>query len=217
MPYNILTPASLDDVSEISEKNNKSNNKTNNKTNKTIKNKSTKFSDIIENNYIPKKEYQETCISEPYNNLITDDDDNNLCDFKKINNNKPSYNNTQEPYVDYNNNEYEDFNYQNITKNNFGNYDNNYTINNSEFNKHLNNSNRTVDDYNNLNENDINNINNISNKELLTKINYIIHLLEEQRSEKTNYVTEELILYSFLGVFIIFVLDSFSKASKYIR
>ena len=215
MPYNILTPAPLDEILEKT--NNKSINKSNNKTNKTIKNKSTKFSDIIENNYIPKKEYEETCISEPYNNLITgdDDDDNNLSDFKKINsNNKSSYNNTQEPYVDYNNNEYEDFNYQNITKNNFGNYDNNYTINNSEFNKHLNNSNRTVDDYNSGNEN---NINNISNKELLTKINYMIHLLEEQRSEKTNYVTEELILYLFLGVFIIFVLDSFSKASKYIR
>mgnify|MGYP007000428939 CR=1 len=48
-----------------------------------------------------------------------DDDDNNFFDFKKINNNKPSYNNTQEPYVDYNNNEYEDeINLQNSYSNN---------------------------------------------------------------------------------------------------
>ena len=57
----------------------------------------------------------------------------------------------------------------------------------------------------------------LNNKQLLDKLNYIIHLLEEQHNEKTNYLTEELILYLFLGIFIIFVLDSFSKASKYIR
>ena len=42
-------------------------------------------------------------------------------------------------------------------------------------------------------------------------------LLEEQQNEKTNHITEELILYLFLGIFIIFVLDSFARASKYIR
>jgi hypothetical protein len=45
----------------------------------------------------------------------------------------------------------------------------------------------------------------------------MIYLLEEQQNEKTGHVTEEVILYSFLGVFIIFVLDSFARAGKYIR
>jgi len=53
---------------------------------------------------------------------------------------------------------------------------------------------------------------------LLQKMNQMIHLLEEQRDEKTNNVTEELILYCFLGVFVIFVVDSFSKTGgKYTR
>lgn len=46
------------------------------------------------------------------------------------------------------------------------------------------------------------------------KLNYIIRLLEEQKDEKTDTVTEEFILYGFLGIFIIFVLDSFIKTGK---
>ena len=53
--------------------------------------------------------------------------------------------------------------------------------------------------------------------ELLMKLNYIIHMLEEQQNESTNNVTEEIILYSFLGVFIIFVVDSFARVGKYVR
>ena len=45
----------------------------------------------------------------------------------------------------------------------------------------------------------------------------MIHLLEEQRTEKTSNITEEFILYTFLGVFIIFVVDSFARSGKYIR
>ena len=52
---------------------------------------------------------------------------------------------------------------------------------------------------------------------LIQKINYMINLLEEKQDERTNNVTEEVILYSFLGIFIIFVVDSFSKAGKYVR
>lgn len=55
------------------------------------------------------------------------------------------------------------------------------------------------------------------NNKLLDKINYMIHMLEEQHNEKTNNITEEFILYMFLGVFIIFIVDSFSRAGKYIR
>jgi len=52
---------------------------------------------------------------------------------------------------------------------------------------------------------------------LMEKINYMIHLLEEQQREPTNHVKEEFVLYTFLGVFMIFVVDSFSKASRYVR
>ena len=45
----------------------------------------------------------------------------------------------------------------------------------------------------------------------------MINLLEEQKDEKTGHVTEEIILYSFLGVFIIFIIDSFARAGKYVR
>ena len=52
---------------------------------------------------------------------------------------------------------------------------------------------------------------------ILEKLNKMIHLLEEQQHEPTKHVTEEFILYTFLGVFIIFIVDSFSKNGKYIR
>jgi hypothetical protein len=52
---------------------------------------------------------------------------------------------------------------------------------------------------------------------LLEKLNYMIHLLEEQQDEKVGSVTEEVILYSFLGIFIIFLVDSFTKVGKYKR
>ena len=52
---------------------------------------------------------------------------------------------------------------------------------------------------------------------LLAKLNYMIHLLEEQRDERTGHVTEEIILYSFLGIFMIFIVDSFARAGKYVR
>jgi hypothetical protein len=56
-----------------------------------------------------------------------------------------------------------------------------------------------------------------SNDILLNKINYMINLLEEQQDERTNNVTEEVILYSFLGIFIIFLVDSFARVGKYTR
>ena len=56
-----------------------------------------------------------------------------------------------------------------------------------------------------------------SNDVLLDKLNYMINLLEQQQDEKTNNVTEEVILYSFLGIFIIFIVDSFVRVGKYVR
>ena len=52
---------------------------------------------------------------------------------------------------------------------------------------------------------------------LLQKLDHIISLLENQQDEKTGHVTEELVLYCFLGVFIIFIVDSFARAGKYER
>ena len=53
--------------------------------------------------------------------------------------------------------------------------------------------------------------------ELMTKVNYMIKLLEENHDEKINNVSEEMILYCFLGVFMIFLADSFSRVGKYVR
>jgi hypothetical protein len=52
---------------------------------------------------------------------------------------------------------------------------------------------------------------------LTEKLNYMIYLLEEQRDEKTGQITEELILYVFLGIFTLFVLDTFVKHGRYTR
>ena len=56
-----------------------------------------------------------------------------------------------------------------------------------------------------------------TNDPALTKLNYLIHLMEEQQSIKTDSVTEDIVLYSFLGVFVIFVVDSFVRVGKYVR
>ena len=53
--------------------------------------------------------------------------------------------------------------------------------------------------------------------QLMQKVNYMIHMLEQQEVEKTSNITEEFILYTFLGVFIIYIVDSFSRSGKYIR
>tara|TARA_B110000879_G_C11169902_1_gene513060 strand:- start:1257 stop:1865 length:609 start_codon:yes stop_codon:yes gene_type:complete len=65
----------------------------------------------------------------------------------------------------------------------------------------------------------LNNSKDLSGSEdsLMKKLNYMIHLLEEQQDQKTENVTEELVLYSFLGIFVIFVVDGFARAGKYTR
>jgi len=60
-------------------------------------------------------------------------------------------------------------------------------------------------------------MNGTNNDLLLNKINYMINLLEDQKDERTNNVTEEVVLYSFLGIFIIFIADSFARVGKYTR
>jgi len=52
---------------------------------------------------------------------------------------------------------------------------------------------------------------------LLEKINYMIYLLEQQKKEKSKHTSEEFVLYSFLGVFVIYLADSFARSGRYIR
>ena len=56
-----------------------------------------------------------------------------------------------------------------------------------------------------------------SKDELMEKLNYIIQCIEETKDERTTNISEELVLYMFLGVFVIFVVDSFARAGKYTR
>jgi len=60
-------------------------------------------------------------------------------------------------------------------------------------------------------------VNNNHNDLLMQKLNYMIHLLEEQQDDRTATVTEEVVLYCFLGIFIIFLVDSFVRVGKYVR
>jgi hypothetical protein len=72
--------------------------------------------------------------------------------------------------------------------------------------------------YSNANLSNPNLSNNLGdNKILVDKLNYLINLLEEQQDQRTESVTEEIILYSFLGIFIIFIADSFVRVGKYTR
>ena len=45
----------------------------------------------------------------------------------------------------------------------------------------------------------------------------MIHLLEAQQKEPTQNIVEEFLLYGLLGIFIIFLVDSFTRVGKYTR
>jgi len=72
---------------------------------------------------------------------------------------------------------------------------------------------------NNVNANQINyeQIPMNQNDVLMKKLNYIIELFEDQKEIKTNQKNEEVVLYCFLGIFVIYVLDSFVYIGKYKR
>ncbi len=61
------------------------------------------------------------------------------------------------------------------------------------------------------------NRNSQNNSEMLNKINKMIDMFEEQREIKTSKKNEEIVLYCFLGVFTIYILDSFVSIGKYSR
>ena len=56
-----------------------------------------------------------------------------------------------------------------------------------------------------------------TNDDLLSKLDHVIEMFEEQREIKTTQKNEEIVLYCFLGVFTIYILDSFVSIGKYTR
>jgi hypothetical protein len=56
-----------------------------------------------------------------------------------------------------------------------------------------------------------------SSQQLMEKLNYMIHLLEEQQKEPTQNIMEEFVLYGLLGIFMIYIVDSFARVGKYTR
>ena len=53
--------------------------------------------------------------------------------------------------------------------------------------------------------------------EMLRKLNNILELFEDQKEIKTGQKNEEIVLYCFLGVFVIYIMDSFVNIGKYSR
>jgi hypothetical protein len=53
--------------------------------------------------------------------------------------------------------------------------------------------------------------------EMLNKLNSILELFEDQKEIKTGQKNEEIVLYCFLGVFVIYIMDSFVNIGKYSR
>ena len=187
--------------------------------NKTLKNKkSVNFSLDSTNNDKKKINSMNGLLSKLYDDNDEDDESNNYINnlFSTQNNNSDELNNEIKKLQEKRNLE-RSFKEEDVVQgdihNKNKNNNKNLLSNNLEDSYNL--------DYKSLNEKLNFNSNNSmaleDNNRLLNKLDYIINLLEEQHNEKTDNVNEELILYLFLGIFIIFVLDSFTKASKYIR
>ena len=68
---------------------------------------------------------------------------------------------------------------------------------------------------NNENANKISQYSSSNNDALLQKLNVIIGMFEEQKDIRTSQKNEETVLYCFLGIFVIYVLDSFVSIGKY--
>ena len=195
---------------------------TDTKNNDLLKNKITSLGNLMskihENNEDDDNfntNYQSNTIDESISTSFTDSLNEQLAKIQKM---REAGNNI--PQNNFFNNDLQNSNISidNISnsKNNVSNLENSDVLNNTAFSK--NNLSNYSDSYKlNYNASPNNNTHNYDNNSLLSKLDYIIHLLEEQHNEKTNYITEELILYLFLGIFILFVLDSFARASKYVR
>ena len=149
---------------------------------------STSFTDSLNEQLAKIQKMREAGNNIPQNNFFNNDLQNSNISIDNISNSKYNVSNLENSDV---------LNNTAFSKNNLSNYSDSYKLN--------------------YNASQNNNTHNYDNNSLLSKLDYIIHLLEEQHNEKTNYITEELILYLFLGIFILFVLDSFARASKYVR
>jgi len=212
-----LNPALLNTDQILSESKNINNTKK--PTNKTFKNKKHVKFDSTHENIKPKL----TNINSLLHSSNESDDGDSDNDFRmqytsllnddNISNNLNNINN--QDLIEAEKRKMDKFN----IKNNLSNLENiNYSNLNDSYKSninYLNNNNQSVNTMDLQHHNESKTIE--SNNKLLSKLDYIIHLLEEQHNEKTNHITEELILYLFLGIFMIYVLDSFTKASKYIR
>lgn len=184
-----------------------------------------------------KKKNMETLMQ--LTSMSEDEDDNGLVDFKVT---KPELTRTPHNYTpqdsEINENEINEKEKTEEIKNSMTEYNPNITLNTS-----LSKINKTATNFNHLSQpsnlnnayipsqqlqNSLNNIRNSNNNYLVEtqsnninntsnineQLNYIIHLLEEQQNSKTSTTTEELILYTFLGVFTIYIVDSFTKIGK---
>lgn len=198
---------------------------TDTKNNDLLKNKITSLGNLMSKIHENNEEddnfntnYQSNTIDESISTSFTDSLNEQLAKIQKMReagNNIPQ-NNFFNNDLQNSNSSIDNINNINNSKNNVSNLENSDVLNNTAFSK--NNLSNYSDSYKlNYNASQNTNTHNYDNNSLLTKLDYIIHLLEEQHNEKTNYITEELILYLFLGIFILFVLDSFARASKYVR
>ena len=192
--------------------------------NKTVKNKNVSFDSSSENESRPKtkitnlnnllsklhnnnededneyKNYRDNLVTNNVNQDLNQDLNQDINRLQESRNNNLNMNPNLNMHPDLSQAQNPVQNQQRVSNNSFGdysNYDDGYKLNYNM----LNTQNSTI----------------LNNNELVQKLDYIVHLLEEQHNEKTNHISEELILYLFLGIFILFVLDSFAKASKYIR
>ena len=150
---------------------------------------STSFTDSLNDQLAKIQKMREQGNNIPHNNFFNNELHNSNTSDTSISNTTANSSNLENSNI---------FNSSNIIKNELSNYSDSYKLN-----------------YEALSQNS--NTHNYDNNKLIAKLDYIVHLLEEQHNEKTNYITEELILYLFLGIFILFVLDSFARASKYVR
>ena len=198
---------------------------TDTKNNDLLKNKITSLGNLMSKIHENNEEddnfntnYQSNTIDESISTSFTDSLNEQLAKIQKMReagNNIPQ-NNFFNNDLQNSNSSINNINNINNSKNNVSTLENSDVLNNTAFSK--NNLSNYSDSYKlNYNASQNTNTHNYDNNSLLTKLDYIIHLLEEQHNEKTNYITEELILYLFLGIFILFVLDSFARASKYVR
>jgi hypothetical protein len=52
---------------------------------------------------------------------------------------------------------------------------------------------------------------------LTEKLNYMISLIENQQDDKTHTTFEDILIYFFIGIFIIFLIDKFIQVGRYVR